>query len=285
MSQATGDLAEFANGQVTSERTGFKGRVAWITMNRPQYRNAQSRMLREGLDEAFDAANSDNDVRVIVLAGAGEHWSSGHDLGTKEELADQTARPYADGVYGERHKSWEQNIANTFRWRDVPKPTIAAVHGFVIYGGWIIASAMDLIVAADDTRFLPGHVQYFSVPWELGPRKTKEILWRAQFVDADAALEAGFVNHVVPRAELDDFALRLANDICRQDPLTAAMIKRSVNQMQDRMGYRDSIEAAHGNYMVLQMGGSVRGDDLESASRRLPGVEAALASEDNGVVE
>lgn len=271
-----GEVTEFGNGQVLYERRGFKGRVAWITMNRPEYRNAQSRMLRDGLDEAFQEANDDNDVRVIVLAGAGEHWSSGHDLGTAEELADQEARPYPDGVYGERHKSWEQNVANTFRWRDVPKPTIGAVHGFVIYGGWMIASAMDLLVAADDTKFLPGHVQFFSVPWELGPRKAKEILWRAQFVDAETAREAGFVNHVVPRDELEDAALEVANDICRQDPLTAAMIKRSINQMQDRMGYRDSIEAAHGNYMVLQMGGAVRGDDEAAARKRLPGVQAAI---------
>ena len=274
-------MIELADGQVTYERRGFKDRIAWITMNRPEYRNAQSRALREGLDEAFEMAVDEHDVRVIVLAGAGEHWSSGHDLGTPEELADQAARPYPPGTYGDRHKSYEQNIANTFRWRDVPKPTIAAVHGFVIYGGWMIASAMDLIVAADDTRFLPGTVQYFSVPWELGPRRAKELLWRAQFLDADAALEAGFVSHVVPRDELEDAALELANDISRQDPLTATMIKRMVNQAQDRTGYRDAIDAAHNSYMVLQMGGAMnRADDGSGGTKRLAGVEAALKDRD-----
>jgi enoyl-CoA hydratase len=274
-------IVELAEGQVTYERRGFKDRVAWITLNRPEYRNAQSRVLREGLDEAFAMAVDEHDVRVIVLAGEGEHWSSGHDLGTPQELADQQARPAPPGVYGKRHRSYEDNVANTMRWRDVPKPTIAAVHGFVIYGGWMIASAMDLIVAADNTRFLPGHVQYFSVPWELGPRKAKEMLWRAEFLDAEAALEAGFVSHVVALDELDAFTLDLANDISRQDPLTATMVKRSINQMQDRMGYRDSIESAHNAYMLLQLGGSVTPPGQEGKTKRLPGVQAAMENRDD----
>ena len=132
-------------------------------------------------------------------------------------------------------------MANTLRWRDLAKPTIAGVHGMCIYGGWMIASAMDLIVASDDARFLPAHFQYFSVPWDLGPRKTKELLWKAEFVTADDALELGFVNHVVPRAELDDAVDELAGRIARQDPFVASMIKRSVNEMQDHMGFRSAI--------------------------------------------
>ncbi|MCP3853634.1 MAG: enoyl-CoA hydratase [Actinomycetia bacterium] len=252
------------------------GRIATVTLNRPEYRNAQSRRLLEALDRALGEAVDDHEVRVIVLRGEGDHFSSGHDLGTPDELADREARPYPEGVLGEQKRSWELNVANTLRWRDLPKPTIAAVQGFCIYGGWMIASAMDLIVAADDARFLPAHFQYFSVPWDLGPRQTKELLWRAEFLDAAGALELGFVNHVVPRGDLDEFVHDLAAQIARQDRFVAAMIKRSVNEMQDQMGFRAAITSAHSTYMQIQGAGQVVPRGQEGKIRRLPAVERSL---------
>jgi enoyl-CoA hydratase len=136
-----------------------RGPVAWVTLNRPRYRNAQSRLLREEMDLAFDAAVADSDVRVIVLAGAGEAFSAGHDTGTPEQRADEAQRPYPPGLPGQYQRGWDLNVANSMRWRDLPKPTIAAVQGYCIFGGWIIASAMDLIIAADDAKFLPAHFQ------------------------------------------------------------------------------------------------------------------------------
>lgn len=257
-----------------------EGRLAYITLNRPEVRNAQSRRLLEDLDAAFATAADDHEVRAIVLRGAGDHFSSGHDLGTADELADREARPYPAGQLGEQRRSWELNVANTLRWRDVPKPTIAAVQGFCIYGGWMIASAMDLIVAADDARFLPAHFQYFSVPWDLGPRKTKELLWKAEFIEAEQAHELGFVNHVVPRDELDDFCTQLATDIARQDPFVASMIKRSVNEMQDQQGFRSAITAAHSTYMQVQSAGKVVPPGQEGKIRRLPSVDRSLRDTD-----
>jgi len=256
------------------------GRVANVTLNRPQYRNAQSRRLLEELDQAFATAVADHDVRVIVLRGAGDHFSSGHDLGTEEELADREARPWPPGQLGEQQRSWELNVANTLRWREVAKPTIAAVQGFCIYGGWMIASAMDLIVAADDARFLPAHFQYFSVPWDLGPRRTKELLWKAEFLDASEAHELGLVNHVVSRPDLDTFTNDLATQIARQDPFVASMIKRSVNEMQDHMGFRSAITAAHATYMQIQGAGKVVPKGEEGKIRRLPAVNRSLKDED-----
>lgn len=260
-------------------RYEVEGRVATVTLDRPRYRNAQSRRLLEELDDAFQRAVDDHGVRVIVLRGEGPHFSSGHDLGTPEELADREARPWPPGWVGDQRRSWELNVANTLRWRDLPKPTIAAVQGMCIYGGWMIASAMDVIVAADDARFLPAHFQYFSVPWDLGPRRTKELLWLAEFVDAEAARELGFVSHVVARAELDGFAADLAGRIARQDPFVASMIKRSVNEMQDQQGFRTAITAAHASYMQIQAAGQVVPEGQEGKIRRLPGVEASLRRE------
>lgn len=252
------------------------GRVAIVSLDRPQYRNAQSRQLLDEFELALDRAVADDAVRVIVVRGNGPHFSSGHDLGTPEELADREKRPWPDGWIGDQRRSWELNIANTLRWRDLPKPTIASVHGMCIYGGWMVASAMDLIVAADDARFLPAHFQYFSVPWDLGPRQTKELLWLADFIGAEQAKELGFVNHVVPRDQLDVATLELANRIARCDPFAASMIKRSVNEMQDHQGFRTAITAAHSTYMQLQAAGLVVPEGQEGTIRRLPSVEASL---------
>ncbi|MEM9565298.1 MAG: enoyl-CoA hydratase-related protein [Actinomycetota bacterium] len=252
------------------------GRVATVTLNRPRYRNAQSRLLLDELDAAFDRAVADDEVRVIVLRGAGPHFSSGHDIGTPEELADREARPWPPGWLGDQRRSWELNVANTLRWRDLPKPTIAAVHGLCIYGAWMVASAMDVIVAADDARFLPAHFQYFSVPWDLGARQTKELLWLGEFVDAEQAHELGFVNHVVPAAELESFVADLAGRVSRLDPFVASMIKRSVNEMQDHQGFRTAITAAHATYVQIQAAGLVMPAGQEGTIRRLPSVERSL---------
>ena len=259
-------------------------RVARVTLNRPRYRNAQSRVLLEELDAAFGEAMMDDDVRVIVLAGAGEHFSSGHDLGTPEEKEDREQRAYADGVRGTFQRSWDLYIDMSLRWRDLPKPTIASVQGYCIFGGWIVASSMDLIVAADDAMFLPAHFQYFSVPWDLGPRKTKEILWQGRFVEAEEAKELGLVSQVVPRDELEQATMALAARIARTDPFVARMIKLSVNQAQDAMGFRTAVQSAHSAYMLMQMGGRVRpssGDD-EAGVRRLGGVARALEERQTG---
>ena len=262
------------------------GRVATISLNRPEYRNAQSRKLLEALDVAFAEAVADHEVRVIVLRGEGEHFSSGHDLGTPEELADQQARPYPDGAHGVQRRSWDLNVENTLRWRDIPKPTIAAVQGWCIYGGWMIASAMDLIVAADDAKFLPAHFQYFSVPWDIpNPRRAKELLWLADVLTADEAAEAGFVSHVVARDELDAYATDLAGRIARQNPYVSQVVKRSVNQMQDLMGFRNAITAAHSTYLLTQNAGLVVPKGDEGQIRRLPSVQRSLddaAADDGG---
>jgi enoyl-CoA hydratase len=266
--------------QILYERLGP---IARVTMNRPQFRNAQSRVLREELDAAFARAVEDEAVRVIILAGAGEHFSSGHDLGTPEERADIESRPYPAGTRGQYQRTWDLNVENSLRWRELPKPTIAQVQGYCIFGGWIIASAMDIIIAADDAKFLPAHVQYFSVPWDIGFRKAKEILFQQRFVGAAEALQLGFANQVVPRAELEQRTLELAGRIAESDPLLTRMVKFSVNQAQDATGFRTSVRAAHSAYMVLQAGGVIGSPPSGGVGkRRLPGVAKALENNDAG---
>lgn len=254
-----------------------QGAIARVILNRARYRNAQSRLIREEMDEAFDRAVEDDEVRVIILSGAGDHFSSGHDLGTPPEKEDRARRPYAEGIGGEYKRSWDLNVANTLRWRDLPKPTIAEVQGFCIFGGWLIASAMDIIIASDDAKFLPSHLQYNSIPWDLGPRKAKEILFQSRFVNASEALELGFINQVVARDRLEAETMALAEKIAESDPFRLRMIKYSCNEMLDAMGFRTHIQAAHSNYMLLEVSGNVQPpEDEKAGKRRLPAVEQAL---------
>ena len=134
--------------------------VLKITVNRPEVLNAQSRLMREEFDDALAVAAEDDSVRVVIVAGAGKHFSSGHDLGSPQELADQEQRPYSPGVPGSYKRNWDLNVANTLRWRDFPKPTIAQVQGYCIMGGLILATACDLIVASDDAQFADRTVRW-----------------------------------------------------------------------------------------------------------------------------
>lgn len=142
-----------------------RGRIAVVRLNRPRYRNAQSRVLLEEMTSAFAELDLDNSVHVIVLAGAGEHFSAGHDLGTPEEVEDAQTRPFGEGALGRINRSWHLYVENSLRWRDVKKPTIAQVQGYCIFGGFLIASCMDIIIAADNAKFLPSHLQLFTAPW------------------------------------------------------------------------------------------------------------------------
>ena len=237
--------------------TARDGGVLTITCNRPDVLNAQSRILLEELDDAFLRAVDDKAVRVIILAGAGKHFSAGHDLGTPQEVEDQKATPLEPGFKGEYHRIWERFFENTMRWRDLPKPTIAQVQGYCIMGGLMIASACDLIVASEDALFADrmvkwggAHVQYFSMPWDFGPRKTKEYLFTGRFISAAEAERAGLVNRVVPRDRLEAETMALAQDIAERDPWAMQMAKKSVNETQDAQGWRQAMESSFKNYML-----------------------------------
>jgi enoyl-CoA hydratase len=253
------------------------GPVATVTLNRPERKNAQSRALLHEMDAAFSRATDDDAVRVIVLAGAGETFSAGHDLSAAEQ---QVRAQLSPGLTGRYKRVWDLYIDMGLRWRNLPKPTIAAVQGYCIFGGWMIATAMDLIIAADDAKFLASHFQYFSVPYDLTPRKAKELLFEFRFMHADEAERAGLVNRVVPRAALMDETLALANRIALQDPFSLRLAKLSVNQAQDQMGYSTFIRSALQTYVVQSESGSKElGDDPSGNRRRYATVDRALAYE------
>lgn len=253
------------------------GRVAKLVLNRPNYRNAQSRILVEELDDAFARASEDVSVGAIVLMGEGDHFSAGHDLGTPEEVADRQARPPEEGLRGKYRRSWDMNIDPTLRWRNVPKPTIAAVQGYCIFAGWLISSACDLVFAAEDAMFLPTNFQYFSVPWDLHIRKAKEILFESRFIDAREAEELGFVNRVLPRERLHADTLAYAARVAENDPFQLRMIKLAINQAQEAQGFTSHIYGAHALHMLSSTGEADPGYALTKPDgKRRPMVQRAF---------
>jgi len=233
------------------------GPVLRMTANRPEVLNAQSRVMIVELDAAFRAAVEDAEIRVIIVAGAGQHFSAGHDLGSREELEDQKTHPVGPGIAENLKRLSELYLETCLRWRDVPKPTIAQVQGYCIMGGLMLASCCDLIIASDDALFADravrwggSHVQYFTMPWDLGPRKAKEYLFTGDYIDAATARELGLVNRVVPREALAEATLELAQRIALQDPYALRLAKASVNETMDIQGHRRAAEAAFKNYML-----------------------------------
>ncbi len=224
--------------------------ICTITLNRPQQRNAQSTELLRELDHAILAAGADPGVRVIILTGAGDHFSAGHDIGTADEMAYRAANPLDPGIRGFYDRTWSLFVDMHLRWRNVPTPMIAAVQGYCIFGGWMIASTADVVFAADDAMFLASLFQYFSVPWDVHPRRAKEILFQGKFVDAGQAKELGLVNRVVARGQLMDAVMAYAADVAANDPQQMRMVKRAVNSAQDTMGFTAAITGAHSHYML-----------------------------------
>lgn len=236
--------------------------VAYVTLNRPEYRNAQNSVMTYSLDAAFVKAVQDADVKVIVLRGNGKHFSAGHDIGTPERDFD-VEYPNVASLYWDHtdRTGADQRLAREIevytgmcrRWREIPKPMIAQVHGACIAGGLMLAWICDFIVASDDAFFsdpvvrmgIPG-VEFFAHAFVLGPRRAKEILYTAQRFTAAQALDWGMVNHVVPRDELDGKVTEIAASITEMPQLGLALTKKAVNICEDQMGLRNSIDSVFG---------------------------------------
>ena len=226
------------------------GPVATITMNRPEVANAQSSELIDELDAAFDQADADDDVRVVVLAARGKHFSSGHDLKTMlgQAEADQWSamRETPEGKF--RHEE-VMYYGRCRKIHDFRKPTIAAVQGSCVAAGLMHACMCDLIVAADNAifqnpvlRMTGAGVELLVEPWELGVRKAKEFLWTGEKIDAQEAWRLGLVNRVVPTDELPARVKALAERIALVPAATAQVTKRSINHTADLMGQSASWE-------------------------------------------
>ena len=259
--------------------------IATLTMNRPGYNNAQNSQMTYALDAGFRRAVDDDSVKVIVLRGAGKHFSAGHDIGTpgrdinkpfeRQSLWwDHTNKPGAEQLFA---REQEVYLGMCRRWHDLPKPTIAMVQGACVAGGLMLAWVCDLIVASDDAFFqdpvvrmgIPD-VEYFAHAHELNPRIAKEFLFLGDRMKADRAYMMGMVNRVVPREELEAQTYEIATRIAQQPRLGLALTKTVINRVEELQGLRTTMDIAfgyhhfaHAHSQVLDAG-ALGGHDAKS---------------------
>ncbi|MFJ3775822.1 enoyl-CoA hydratase [Streptomyces sp. NPDC090075] len=236
-----------------------KDSIATLTLNRPEVANAQNAALLDELDAAWTRAAEDPDVKVIVVRAEGKHFSAGHDLKDSWPGPDEITLEW---IYRAENRRY---LEYTLRWRNTPKPSIAAVQGRCIAGGLMLCWPCDLIVAAEDALFSDpvvtmgiGGVEYHGHTWELGPRKAKEILFTGRPLTAEEAERVGMVNRVVPRAELDTATRELAERIAAMPAFGLRQAKRAVNQTLDVQGFYAAIQSVfdihqtgHGNALSV----------------------------------
>jgi enoyl-CoA hydratase/carnithine racemase len=237
-------------------------RIATITLNRPEAANAQTPELLDQLDAAWQRAAEDEEVRVIILQANGKHFSAGHDIKAVGSNGGSPQKWTLSGIYQIEARRF---LEYSLRWRNVPKPSIAAVQGVCISGGLLLCWPCDLIIAADNARFSDpvvnmgiGGVEYHGHTWELGPRKAKEILFTGRHLTAQEAEQTGMVNRVVPLDELRPATRALAAQIAEKDPFGLRQAKRAVNQTLDVQGFYAAIQSVfdihqtgHGNALSV----------------------------------
>ncbi len=268
--------------------------VAMVTLNRPEYRNAQNSAMTYALDAAFTRAVDDDAVKAIVLSGNGKHFCAGHDIGTPGRDVDRTFERKAvmwwdhtdkDGADLRFARESEVYLGMCRRWREIPKPTIAMVHGACIAGGLMLAWSCDFIVASDDAFFsdpvvkmgIPG-VEYFAHPWVMNPRAAKELLFTGDRFTAERARELGMVNRVVPREDLLDTVLAIAGRIAAMPRFGLALAKKAVNQAEDLQGMRAGMDSVFGLHHVAHAHNAEVGKDslagMDARSLRPSGGQA-----------
>ena len=254
-----------------------RGAVALVTLHRPQYRNAQNAAMTQALDAAFVRAVADDAVKVIVLAGAGEHFSAGHDIGSpgrdiQHAFArvattywDHEDKPGAENLYV---REAELYLGMCRRWRELPKPTIAMVQGACVAGALMLAWVCDLIVAAEDAFFadpvlkmgIPG-VEYFAHPFVMAPRLAKEFLFLGEKLSAQRAYEIGMINRVVPRDKLAAETFTIAERMAQMPRFGLALAKQAINHAEDRMGLRECMDTSFALHHLAHAHNSLTSED------------------------
>lgn len=208
------------------------------------------------LEACFSAASRSSQVKVIVLQADGPHFSSGHDM-RDDESHREFDLVFPVGGFGregqEGQMAWEEEVYFNmcWRWRNLPKPVIAAAQGKTIAGGLMLLWVADIIIAADDAMFTDpvvgmgvNGVEYFAHPWELGPRKAKEMLFTGGWFSAQEAAATGMVNRVVPAASLREETMKMAAIVAQRPSFALKLAKESVNQTLEAQGQWNSLRTA-----------------------------------------
>jgi enoyl-CoA hydratase len=214
------------------------------------------------VDAALNSALRDDAIKVIILGADGRHFSAGHDLAETTDQMSEFVQAYPNKVgvwsgfqepatHGWYATEKEVYLETARRWRNISKPTIAAVQGKCIAGALIFPWVCDLIVASRDalfsdpvTTFGMSGVEWLAHPWELGHRKAKEVLFTSDAWTAEEAWRLGMVNHVVENDQLAVFTLALASKIAAKPAFALKLAKEAVNKTLDIQGQANAIDAA-----------------------------------------
>lgn len=249
------DLSSLQTVSYRVERPGDGG-IAVVSLDRADKRNAQNNLMTYELNACYDDAARRNDVKVIVLRAEGPHFSAGHDLRDRT-TPDEFARVFPQsGFTGEGQEAMMAHEEEVYfnmcwRWRNIPKPVIAAAQGKSIAGALMLLWVADIIIAAEDATFSDpvvafgvNGVEYFGHPWEFGARKAKELLFTGDSFTAQEAMDLGMVNRVVPAGELDEAAMEMARRIATKPGFALKLAKESVNQALEAQGQYTAMRAA-----------------------------------------
>ncbi|HYH49326.1 MAG TPA: enoyl-CoA hydratase [Acidimicrobiia bacterium] len=272
--------------------------VARVVLARPEKKNAQDKRMLYHLDDAFSQATADDDIKVIILAADGTDFSSGHDLARTAFVSEEEPfRPIhlqggftAKGAEAILAVESEVFVDLCWRWRNIPKPTIAQVHGRVIAGGLMLVWPMDLVIASEDATFSDPTVafglnglEYHDHLWQLGARKAKEILFTGRPLTADEAEKVGMVNQVVPREQLEETTLAMARTIAERPLFGLKTAKLSINQGLEAQGQYTHIKSAYalhclGHTHFMALGGSPIERNGKGKIRELSGAKNSTAT-------
>jgi enoyl-CoA hydratase len=230
--------------------------IAVVTLNRPESRNAQNKRMTYELEACFTDASRRSDVKVIVFQADGPHFCSGHDMRDTESHKEFNL-VFPVGGFGregqEGHMAWEEEVYFNmcWRWRNLPKPVIAAAQGKTIAGGLMLLWIADVIIASEDAMFSDpvvamgvNGVEYFAHPWEVGPRKAKEMLFTGEWLTAHDAHQWGMVNRVVPTDKLREETMAMAQTIAKRPSFALKLAKESVNQTLEAQGQWNALRTA-----------------------------------------
>lgn len=209
------------------------GSIATVTVNRPEKRNAMDIPTRKALYEAFEEVGEDDDVRVVVLRGAGDgSFIAGGDIDSFTQF------DHMDGLeYGEKYGQGLYNYV-----ADLHKPTIAAVDGYALGGGTEISLACDIRLATEDAKFGLPEVNIGVIPAGGGTQRlvqvvgagiASELILTGRIIDADYAKEIGLANHVYSEAEFDDEVRAMAEDLASKAPVAQRLAKESIRRSLD----------------------------------------------------
>ena len=253
-----------------------RGPAAWVTLNRPDKLNALSDAIVAGLHDAMARAEADDEVKLLVLTGAGRAFSAGFDI--DQDFGVDTA----DGWWG----VLEKDVAITMRLRTFPKPTIAAVRGWCLGGACDLAMACDMVVAAEDAKFGEPEIRFGScpvtmlMPFVIGEKKTNELLYTGDAIDAAEAERLGLVNRVVQGDELQAAVDELVRKIAPTPLPVLRLTKIALLRAYEAMGMQQAVHANLDLSAIINAVDTPETREFNEIARR-DGLKAALAWRDS----